>query len=61
MLVLTRKIDEALFIGPCIRLIILAVCGGKVRLGIAAPRGVHVLRAELGTPDAAPSLLPALA
>jgi carbon storage regulator CsrA len=61
MLVLTRRIDEALLIGPSIRVIILAVCGGKVRLGIRAPRDVRVLRAELGTPEAESLLLPALA
>jgi carbon storage regulator CsrA len=61
MLVLTRRIDEALFIGPSVRVIITAVCGNKVRLGITAPRGVRVLRAELGTPEGESLLLPDLA
>jgi carbon storage regulator len=46
MLVLTRKIDEAITVdGHQVR--ILGIHGGKVRLGIVAPKHVKVLRLEV--------------
>ena len=47
MLVLSRKKDEVICIGPGISINVLNVQGGKVRLGIDAPAEVRILRAEL--------------
>ena len=47
MLVLTRKSDEELVIDGCIRVRVLSIEGGRVRLGITAPRSVPVIRSEL--------------
>jgi len=47
MLVLTRKENESLIIGDNIKLTILAVKGGQVRIGIDAPVDVPIHRAEL--------------
>jgi carbon storage regulator len=47
MLVLTRRKQEGIWIGPNIYVIVLAVQGGRVRLGFEAPRDVQIHRAEL--------------
>lgn len=48
MLVLTRKPDEALAINAGeIVITVLAVDGDRVKLGIAAPKHISVLRREL--------------
>lgn len=47
MLVLTRRPGEALTIGEDIRIVVLAIEGERVRLGIEAPRTILVLRQEL--------------
>jgi carbon storage regulator len=47
MLVLTRKIGEEIVIGDNIRLTISSIDGGKVRLGIVAPRDVEIHREEV--------------
>ncbi len=47
MLVLTRKEDESLVIGGNVKLTILSIKGGQVRVGIEAPREVSVHREEL--------------
>ena len=47
MLVLTRKITEGITIGPNIRVIVLEIKGGQVRLGIEAPHTVPVHRDEI--------------
>jgi carbon storage regulator CsrA len=47
MLVLTRKIGEEIIIGNNIRLTVLAVRGGRVRLAFTAPPDVAILRKEL--------------
>lgn len=49
MLALTRKVGEAITIGPDIRVVVLQVKGGTVRLGIEAPRSVAVHRDEVYT------------
>jgi carbon storage regulator len=46
-LALTRKAGEAITIGPDIRIVVLQVKGGIVRLGIDAPRSVEVHRDEV--------------
>lgn len=47
MLVLSRKRNEAIVIGNDIRLVIVAIQGDKVRLGIEAPKNVQVDRDEI--------------
>lgn len=48
MLILERRPGESLSIGDEIRLTVLSVGeGGKVQLGISAPRDVLILRSEL--------------
>lgn len=47
MLVLSRKIGEAIAIGPDITVEVVAVDGDRVRLGITAPEEVRVFRKEL--------------
>jgi carbon storage regulator len=47
MLVLCRKVGEEVVIGGGIRIRVVAVRGGTVRLGIAAPAGVRVDRQEV--------------
>jgi carbon storage regulator len=47
MLVLSRRTDEEIVIDGHIRIRVLASSGGKVRLGISAPREVPVERGEL--------------
>ena len=47
MLVLTRRRGEGVTIGPDIRVIVLGVKGGQVRLGIEAPHTVEVHRDEV--------------
>jgi carbon storage regulator len=47
MLVLSRKLDEKVFIGDDICVTVVRLEEGVVRLGIEAPREVSVFRAEL--------------
>lgn len=47
MLNLTRKVDESIQIGPEIRVTVLEIRHGKVRLGIEAPREIPVHRSEI--------------
>jgi carbon storage regulator len=47
MLVLTRQVDQEICLGPDIRIRVVAVTGGQVRLGIEAPGSVPIFRAEL--------------
>jgi carbon storage regulator len=47
MLVLTRKVWEEIVIGGDIRLTVVAVQGGQVRIGISAPDNVVVDRQEV--------------
>jgi carbon storage regulator len=47
MLVLTRRIGEEIIIDNNIRVTIVSIDGGKVRLGIAAPPEVRVDRQEV--------------
>lgn len=52
MLVLSRRVDEEICIGEDIRLLVLSIQGGKVRLGVEAPAGVRIMRKELLLRDA---------
>ena len=47
MLVLSRERDETIVIGNDIRITVVEIRGGKVRLGIEAPRDVPVHRKEV--------------
>ena len=47
MLVLTRKQNEGILIGNDIVVSVINIEGDKVRLGIAAPKNVRVIREEL--------------
>ena len=47
MLVLSRKQGEAIMVGTAIRVTVIEVRGGRVRLGIEAPAHVNVRRQEL--------------
>ncbi len=47
MLILTRRIGEDIVIGNDIRVTVVAVQGGKVRIGISAPDSVRVDRSEV--------------
>ena len=49
MLVLSRKADQSLMLGPDITLTVLAIEGDRVKLGIQAPRTLSVLRHEIYT------------
>lgn len=64
MLVLSRRIGETLKIGDDVEIHILDIGRGQVRIGIAAPRNVNVVRSELldraaTQPTAEPSSNPA--
>ncbi|MBC8872249.1 MAG: carbon storage regulator CsrA [Planctomycetes bacterium] len=47
MLILSRKVGEEIVIGGQIKVTVLKVQGGRVRLGIEAPKAIQVLRREL--------------
>jgi|GEM_PF-1218813 len=47
MLILTRRVDERIFIGEDITLCILDIEGNRVRLGLEAPKDVAILREEI--------------
>lgn len=47
MLVLRRKLDEALVIDGTITVTVLGIEGGRVKVGIEAPPGISVVRGEL--------------
>ena len=47
MLILTRRIGEAVMIGDEISVTVLRVKGNQVRLGVSAPKSVSVQREEI--------------
>lgn len=47
MLVLTRKVDEAILIGDDIRISVLSVDGERVSIGVNAPLSMRIFRNEL--------------
>jgi carbon storage regulator len=47
MLVLTRKLQEAIKIGNDIEITVLAVEGDQVKLGISAPKNIEIHRKEI--------------
>lgn len=54
MLILTRRIGEALKIGDGILVRVLEINGNQVRIGIEAPKDVVILREELKAREVAP-------
>lgn len=53
MLILTRRVGEALVIGDDVTLTVLGVKGNQVRIGVNAPKEVTVHRQEILERDAA--------
>ena len=47
MLILTRRVGEALMIGDQTKIVVLGVKGSQIRLGINAPKDVMVHREEI--------------
>jgi carbon storage regulator len=47
MLVLSRKVGERILVGDQIRITVVRLTSGGVRLGIEAPNGTTVIREEL--------------
>jgi carbon storage regulator len=47
MLILTRRVGEKLVIGDDIEVVICALHGNQVRLGVEAPKGISVHREEI--------------
>lgn len=47
MLILQRKTGESLIIGEDVRVTVVSIEGGRVRLAISAPSEVSILRSEL--------------
>lgn len=51
MLVLTRRPGEQIVLpGVAVRFTLLSVAGGRIRIGVEAPREVEVIRGELQAP-----------
>ncbi len=49
MLVLTRRLGEAITIGDNIRIVVVDISGHQVKLGIDAPKDIEIYREELYT------------
>ncbi len=47
MLVLSRKLSEAIIVNNDIRIVVTEIANGKVRIGIEAPKNVPVHREEV--------------
>ncbi len=47
MLVLSRKVNQAIVIGDDVRIVVVAIDNDQVKLGVEAPRSVSVHRAEV--------------
>jgi carbon storage regulator len=55
MLVLSRKVGERILLGDDIRITVVRVSGGGVRLGIEAPSSVSVVREEVALSEHSPT------
>lgn len=58
MLVLSRKVGERILLGDNIRITVVRVSGGGVRLGIEAPAEVAVVREEVAAAPGGPQPVP---
>ena len=47
MLVLSRKAEESMYIGDDIKITVLDIRGGQVRIGITAPENISIHREEV--------------
>lgn len=47
MLILTRRLGEAITIGKDVKLTVLSIKGNQVRIGVEAPKEVSIQRSEL--------------
>ena len=47
MLILTRKVNESIVIGEDIKITIMEISEGTVRIGFQAPRNVEIFREEV--------------
>jgi carbon storage regulator len=47
MLILTRRVGEALNVGDDVTVTVLGIKGGQVRIGVRAPKDVAVHREEI--------------
>ncbi len=47
MLILTRRVGECIVIGDNVEVVVLAVKGNQVRIGVEAPKSVSVHREEV--------------
>ena len=47
MLVLSRRAEESMFIGDDIKITVLDIRGGQVRIGITAPQDIKIHREEV--------------
>lgn len=47
MLVLSRKVGERILVGNDVRITVVRVASGGVRIGVEAPNGMPVIREEL--------------
>ncbi len=47
MLILTRRVEETVFIGDAITVTVLGIKGNQVKLGIEAPKHIPVHREEV--------------
>ena len=47
MLVLSRKAEESMYIGDDIKITVLDIRGGQVRIGITAPQHIKIHREEV--------------
>jgi len=47
MLLLSRKVGEAIYIGKDIQVVVKEIRGGRAMIGIVAPKGVLILREEI--------------
>lgn len=47
MLMLTRRMGESIHIGEEVTIVVSAIAGGQVSIGIAAPRDIRVDRSEI--------------
>lgn len=55
MLILSRKKSQRIYIGRDIRITVVAVSSGHVKIGIEAPRGVPIDRPETHLPQTTPT------